>query len=577
MPIELARRLIAAGAVDPGEAEAALFLSIVRGVPFARALVDRGAIMERELEDELERVGGLSLRHVVPSAELVARLPRAMCRRLAALPTRLDPLTGVVEVAAADPLDAHVAAEFGFQLGAPVRVLRASIAAVEEAIRQLELGEGQGERTRQRRATPPFPHGAPQSTIPPPPSEELAIPLVRRVEVEPDTREMSTRRRPPQEDEDDVVLPLSKSKLDGPVVSGRVSFGAAPDAPRVSFPSQPPDGAARWDSPVRAVGWNGAPRDVAATQRAPSTRPPSVDDAAITPPLTYERPRGDASAEDPEELAFGAAAAPPVEIAAPRLPRDLAPLRPTIASPSPSTAPDDAGQSYESSQPPRRRTARPPLLADLGASVDQRNLSSAVMQEALAAPPMPVIAPPPVHAPRSAVTHREGTRGRRGTLPPPYGSPDSDEGGRILRAVRDAPNRDELVRLALRGERRVARRVAVFAVRKDGYQGWACNVEFGDQDALKQIHIPGDVPSVLATASATSFYLGPIPSTPGHAALLRLMDTASNDVAAVAVRVSGRAAMVLLADELDDTMLGTRFLDELARAASDTLSRFLGR
>ena len=65
MSIDLGRRLISAGVVPPDEVEAALFLSTVRGVPFARVLLDRGAVSERALEEELERVGGLGLRQVV--------------------------------------------------------------------------------------------------------------------------------------------------------------------------------------------------------------------------------------------------------------------------------------------------------------------------------------------------------------------------------------------------------------------------------------------------------------------------------------------------------------------------------
>ena len=50
MPIELGPRLIAAGLVVPEEVEAALFLSVLRGIPFTRALIDRGAITERDLK-----------------------------------------------------------------------------------------------------------------------------------------------------------------------------------------------------------------------------------------------------------------------------------------------------------------------------------------------------------------------------------------------------------------------------------------------------------------------------------------------------------------------------------------------
>src|SRR5262249_11107008 len=155
------------------EVEAALFLSVAKGVPFPRVLLDRGAVTERGLEEELERLGGLALRQVAGASEIWARLPRAMCRRLAALPTRMDPATGSVEVAAPDLLDTHVGSESGFHLGVPIRVLRAPIAAVEEAIRRLELDDTDArgatpaaDRVRPRRVTPPFPHGAPQSSIP---------------------------------------------------------------------------------------------------------------------------------------------------------------------------------------------------------------------------------------------------------------------------------------------------------------------------------------------------------------------------------------------------------------------------
>jgi hypothetical protein len=348
----------------------------------------------------------------------------------------------------------------------------------------------------------------------------------------------------------DVVLPLRNTKIIGeptprPAVTvplgfrggGRGGSRARSEPPAVSFPSQPPGASSEsWlDEPTHDTGQNGA-------------------HGGLTPTMREHEP-------------FSAAPGL-VEIAAPRLPRDLVRDGATDRLPGSEPPPPDEGA-------PPRRTARPPLMADLHhARADQPTLTSAGFGGgALSPPPLPVIAPAPALASEPPVENR----GRRGTLPPPFGSPDADEGSRIVRSVRDAPNRDELVRLALRGLRRVARRVAVFAVRSSGYQGWACNVEFADQDALKQIHIPAEVPSILATAAATSFYLGPVPSTPGHAALLNVMVTASPDLAVVAVRVAGRPAMILMADELDDTMLGTRFMEELARAAAEALSRLLGR
>ncbi len=53
------------------------------------------------------------------------------------------------------------------------------------------------------------------------------------------------------------------------------------------------------------------------------------------------------------------------------------------------------------------------------------------------------------------------------------------------------------------------------------------------------------------------------------------MERASGDVAAVAVRVAGRPVLVLLCDELDDTITGTRYLVELARSVGEALTRLL--
>lgn len=179
--IELARRLLVGGAVTPRDLEHAFLFSFARGLPFARALIDRGAITERALEEEIARFAGPALRQIAPAVEWVHRLPSSMCRRMGAVPIRFDASTQTVEIASIDPLDPHVAAEFAFQLGHPVRVSRATIGAIEEAIRRIELGEAEAQPARSRRRTPAFPHGAPKSSVPPPPADDVPIPLVRRV------------------------------------------------------------------------------------------------------------------------------------------------------------------------------------------------------------------------------------------------------------------------------------------------------------------------------------------------------------------------------------------------------------
>jgi len=261
--IELGRRLIAANLVTREKVQAALLLSVVRGIPFTRALVDRGAITEAELDEEIARYAGPGLRHVQGSPELVAKLPRALCRRLCALPTRLDPFTGTVDVAAADPLDPHIEAEMSFHLGAPVRVMRAPLGAVEEAIRRMELmaaQPGAPKKHRSRRITPASPYGAPQSSIPPPPMASAPIPLVAKRSPDGENEAPSTQVVDPatwrgtSATFDAAMLGGGGRTARAAATQARVATSSsvtstatssATDEPtRVSFPSTPPPGPA---------------------------------------------------------------------------------------------------------------------------------------------------------------------------------------------------------------------------------------------------------------------------------------------------------------------------------------------
>lgn len=489
MSLDLGRLLISAGAVSKAEVEAALFVAVLRGIPFPRALIDRAAISERALEEALDRRGGLALRQVVGARDLVARLPRAMCRRLGAVPFRVDPGAGTVDVAAVDPLDRHVADEFSFHLGMPVRIFRAPIAAIEEAIRALELDEREQAPTRPRRATPAFPHGAPQSTIPPPPSYDVPIPLIRRVAVpsfdEPaahDAPDSTAGRRGPARNghalpadalrsQDEPILPLRHTK------AAPVARGATPTARR------PPDaGASVASFPPPPVEISPAFKLLAAILPQTSQGPEPAPDSAGRPPApSSRRGRHEGSGPPSSQRSGRLPALPP----APEL---------------------DASDDLDDDEPP------PQPFLDLGDIIDALYLTR---------------------------------------------------------------TRDDVVRLALRGLRLLARRVAIFAAHRGVFRGFACNAEFGDQEALRRLTLPMDQPSILATAVATHLYVGPIPGTPTHAPLLDVMVNPSLDVAAVAVQVAGRPAMILVADRLIDPAGGVRKMDELARAVGEAFSRIL--
>ena len=121
----------------------------------------------------------------------------------------------------------------------------------------------------------------------------------------------------------------------------------------------------------------------------------------------------------------------------------------------------------------------------------------------------------------------------------------------------------------------VAARVALFVVKRGGYLGWSCTPEFGDRTALQSVLIPLDAASIFDEAVHEGLYLGPIRHDELHMPLHTVMRHASRDVALVPIRVSGRTAVMIVADELGDTMLATRRLEELAMAAGEAFARIV--
>jgi hypothetical protein len=150
----------------------------------------------------------------------------------------------------------------------------------------------------------------------------------------------------------------------------------------------------------------------------------------------------------------------------------------------------------------------------------------------------------------------------------------ADVGG-VLASLGIAGQRDEILELVLMGARMLAFKVALFVVKRGGYLGWSCTTELGDRIALQNVLISLECGSVFDLAVQDGLYLGPIPHDDVHAGLLHVMQGASRDVAVVPIRVAGKTAVIILADELGDTMIGTRRLEEIARAAGDAFARIV--
>ncbi len=143
-----------------------------------------------------------------------------------------------------------------------------------------------------------------------------------------------------------------------------------------------------------------------------------------------------------------------------------------------------------------------------------------------------------------------------------------------LGALRVAEDRDEVLGLVEKSARAVARRVALLVVRKDALVGRSCSPEFGPLEALQALSIPTRGPSLLSSVLDGDVYLGPLLGSVGTT-LLQVMGTASRDVAIVAVRVAHKPAVLVICDELNDTLLATRHLEIMAKVAGEALERIL--
>jgi hypothetical protein len=180
-------------------------------------------------------------------------------------------------------------------------------------------------------------------------------------------------------------------------------------------------------------------------------------------------------------------------------------------------------------------------------------------------PPLAPSAPPPAFPLRAPLAPRV-------PFAPNAPIPPFADAGAFLAAIKTAQDRDAVVGLVLLGVRAVARKVGILVVRRDTLAGWSCTPEFGDESAFRQVRVPLNTPSLLTTVMGGGLYLGPLIG-PVAAPVLNVMKSSSRDVAIASVRLNGRAALVVIADELGDTLLGTKRIEELARAAGDALER----
>jgi len=540
VPDELTKALLLEEVASETAIAEALFASVTGEVPLVHALTEARAVTPEVLARYLARTEAPFLRQVVPVAELVDRLPEGLCARLLAIPVRRDAITGTIDVVVADAGDTHAASEIAFHLDAPVRVVRASTAAIDEALRKL----------RSRSRPPSRPPGSARGLGPPATLPPASLP---------------PPSRPPA------------SRPYGAIGAPRDDERMYDSRPRAAVPVMPPHSfkGGTLPPPAPSMKLGSSAHVTLDAMTAEALRPSRLPVA--------ER----------QGHAFPASSSPNSH--APRRPRDTPPWGTPVHNATTTVGSDhpQSGLGSEIPIPLTRRTfaavsggtQRPPPLVDPAGSamgegypvdaahfrqiveVNERMRSTDPGMIPLARPmsmPSFIPGPPPMPA----------LMGDTFSVAQNPQVPFADIGG-ILSALRAAGSRDEVLELVLTGARMVAFKVALFVVKRGGYLGWACTPEFGERQALQAVLVPLESPSVFDEAVRDGLYLGPVRMDEVHAALLHVMRGASRDVAVVPIRVSGKTAVVVMADELGDTMLATRRLEELSRAAGDAFTRIV--
>jgi hypothetical protein len=198
--IELARRLLSNGA-PTATVEAALMAEVKEGVPFVAAFIALSPELGPLLERELERAEVPAVLTVRPHFESILLAPPGICERLLAIPIRRDAETGRVDVAAVDALGPHVAAEFAFHFGAPVRLFRAEPSELRSALNAV------------RARVPPGGLGLRAAARMP---SDAPIPLVRRP--------AALNSRAPEAAAVEPVLSLSRAKFVPPAFVFEISL-----------------------------------------------------------------------------------------------------------------------------------------------------------------------------------------------------------------------------------------------------------------------------------------------------------------------------------------------------------------
>ncbi|UJR80576.1 hypothetical protein [Sandaracinus amylolyticus] len=175
--------------------------------------------------------------------------------------------------------------------------------------------------------------------------------------------------------------------------------------------------------------------------------------------------------------------------------------------------------------------------------------------------------PPPRAAPKVGPRARSELPNARSTLP---------EVGTVLAAIRGAPDRDSVVRLACEGAITVARTAIFLALRKGVLKGWEGAGGGLTHDAVRNLWIPTTSASMLKdVVEHREAYVGPYGTAVADGLFRAAVGSRGGDVALHPVVVSDHVVGVLCADDVLPVPIARQRIELLAHAVGEAFKRII--
>jgi len=544
MAEDLGARLIRAGLATREQLADALADGPAQGGKLAARLLERG-VSEQDLVGFFLADGFgplLDARDLSQAPrEVLDRVRGEMAYALLALPIR-ESAAGLV-VAMADPSDEHAAKELRYAVGEAVLPTVAKVSDVRAAIRRF-YPEAASASTKP--SQPPVELVRRRSKVPDelvnklgdaqtgqrthaqgPPSEDIAVPLVRTKPFPTPAKPISKRTfKRPSEQPLELRVEKKKQNAQKPTESE--------DLPSRAVPKDPEERPKRGSEPMEL--------DEDALEL--------VEDVELPEPVKLD-------SLEPKTPVDLTRAQTPVHLLGNEKDEDEKEKPDTAEYARPKSAPrrdhEDA-EAFPEKKPKSLITEDEARWGDLGESTAPPATDEDADEEE----------PPPQPAPRRRAEPKKPPKD-----PPP-------EIGASLAGIRGSVDRDEIVRLACEGALTVARSAVLLALRKGVLRGWDAMGSGVSADAIRNLWIPATAPSMFRKViDELEPHRGPFGTSAADNLYRAATGSRGGTVVIQPITVGAKAVAVLCADDVQHGDAGVERLEILAHAVGTAFKRII--